>query len=283
MWIHLTARTRFEFAPFDDPEIARWFWRRLRSAFPRALAATLMPNHFHLVTDDDLETARIRTSKILGSMAREHGLAGRAWEPVPQPSMIPNREKLLRDLRYLALNPCRAKLCRDPLEWPWSTYRGVVGALADPWVSSERLSEALGDRSREFARGYHRYITSDPSVSVSGSPFPRAAPPTAVTWVPLESIALAAAAATESPLASVRTRGAARSAFIWLALHQGWNDFALLGERANVGYEAARVSARTPDPRVVAAAALCLGDTRLTRALEPARRAAHPAAPALSR
>ena len=43
-------------------------------------------------------------------------------------SLVVQREKYLRRVvRYIALNPVKAHLCRDAADWPWSTHRATAG------------------------------------------------------------------------------------------------------------------------------------------------------------
>jgi hypothetical protein len=43
------------------------------------------------------------------------------------------------------LNPVRAGLCRDPAEWPWSSYRALAGLEpVPPFLSASRVWELLG-------------------------------------------------------------------------------------------------------------------------------------------
>ena len=87
-------------------------------------------------------------------------------------------------MRYTVLNPSRAGIVDDPLSWPWSTHRDVVGAIADPWVTAERLGAALGSRMAS-AQDIHAYVSGDPSVAIAGTPFPFDDGFTDVSQVPL--------------------------------------------------------------------------------------------------
>ena len=131
MIVHLTARATEGLAPFRNHEQARWVWCRLRSVFPRALACTLMGNHLHLLPEvDSSEHARVKVGVILRSFTRKFPRGRRIFQPVEMPATISDRQKLRRHVRYVALNPSRARLANDPLVWIWSTYRELVGAAA---------------------------------------------------------------------------------------------------------------------------------------------------------
>lgn len=170
--MHLVARAKAGRHPFEDPAAAWWFWWRLRQRFPNIAAACLMPNHLHLlVRSNRPELDRRRLGVLLAGFSRHLGQRS-LWQKVPSPARIPDRKHLLRQVRYVHLNPCRDGLVDDPLRWPWSTHRGLLGAAMDPWVTPATLAGALGRATRGFGAWLHHYVSSDPSVSVSGTPPP---------------------------------------------------------------------------------------------------------------
>lgn len=255
MFIHLVARALRGFKPMADPESAWWLMWRLRLDFPFALAACLMPDHLHLITFT-LDPIRVRTrmTRVLAQLTVRLGLR-HLFEPVPTPEVIGNGRHLERLLRYVWLNPCRAKLVGDPLAWPWSTYRGVLGAEVDPWVSAEAVATAIGRPRRDFASALHAYVTGDPSVDVTGSPLPALADGRAIPAVPLEAVRAAALAATPWSTPWLRRRQV-----VQLGAHQGWRDVEVLATASGLCPRSVRRAlGREPDP----AARLCLSDARL--------------------
>ena len=179
---HLTARLDRCDISLCDFDIAEWLWPQLRATFPLALASCLMPDHPHLVTPSrGEEEARRDLNRVLGALARHLGVR-HVGEASP-PSLIADRQKLQRDLRYVALNPPRAGLVDDPVSWLFSTHRDVVGASVDPWIDAPRLARALGRPLHGFIDTYHRYVSSDPTVRVAGTPTPRPALPRTIRRV----------------------------------------------------------------------------------------------------
>ena len=168
--VHLTARVARSVGNLDDPEIARWLWARLRAAFPDALAATLMPDHPHVVTPhEDPGAAVVRLHRLLGQLGRKLGLGERAGIAAPA-RVVDSVAELSRQLRYVGLNAPRKGLVECPLAWPWSSHRDAVGAIADPWIPASRLAAALGDGKPRFVERYHAYVSADPSCDVAGTP-----------------------------------------------------------------------------------------------------------------
>jgi hypothetical protein len=280
MLFHVTARALGRLTPFLAFEAATFAWARLRAAFPEALAAILLPNHLHMILEFIRACAlQRRLGAVLSGLTRS-GLLGAhrlVWQPVPEPKAIEDLQKLRRQVRYVALNPCRAHLCGDPLEWIWSTHRDVLGAVADPWVTTDRLARGLHFSARDFAARHHVYVSGDPDVRVEGTPAPVPALARESAQVPLETIAVAAAAALRVPVAEVATRHEARLLFVQLARNQGWRDARLLARRCGLQPWQVFNLRRRPSPGLDAAR-LCLGDDRLTRRFLPLARA-QPAEP----
>lgn len=265
MPIHLTVRARRLAVPLTHPEVAPWFWARLEEAFPDALAAVLMPNHPHIVLpSDDAAESRRRLGHVLSGLRRSDNRgAAIQWEPVAEPDLLADRSKASRMIRYVLLNPCRASLVDDPLCWPWSTHRDIVGAIANPWVDAVRLAGALGRRAEGFAVELHRYVSSDPSVAVAGTPFPQPAQPTGVAAHPLDMLIAAAAAATRGTPDGIRRRSATRALFLQLAAEQGWDDATRLAALCGISSRSVQRRRLHERDAALAAGRLCLGDPRL--------------------
>jgi hypothetical protein len=92
------------------------------------------------------------------------------WAKVPEPILIPDRHHLLRQIRYVHLNPCRAGLAPDPLSWEWSTHRDFTGCVINPWPSITRLATELKVDRHRFGNWFHAYASKDPSVAIAGTP-----------------------------------------------------------------------------------------------------------------
>jgi hypothetical protein len=261
-WFHLTASVHH--APdMSRPDTGAWLWKHLRAAFPRAIAVALMPDHPHLVMpSDDPEAERVRLARLLGQFGRRFGVRGRIAD-TPAPSPIREREVLARQVRYVALNPCRAGLVACPLAWQWSTHRDVIGACIDPWVTATRLAAALERPVHGFASRHHAYVSGDPHARVAGTPMPIAAAPDALAKVGLRDIAEAATAATRTPIRSIRAAGQPRTLFVALAYEQGWGHPPRLAEICGCSRWTIHRLRTEVDPQHLAAARLCLGDARL--------------------
>jgi hypothetical protein len=265
--VHYTFHARGLLAPLADDACARWLWDRLRDAFADALGATLMPDHGHLIA---LAGHLRRLACILGAFARRFGF-GELWLPVEEGLPLESPDKVSRVVRYGSLNPCRPTKLRgrvvtlvdDPLEWQWSTHRDVVGAAVEPWVTAERLADALGRGNADFVRTFHCYVSSDPHVRVNGTPLPTGAPASLARSGSLADVVSATLAATRGSVDELRRRGTVRTVVVGLAYRQGWRDAELLARLCDTHPNSIPRLAKHCPPSWLHAAALCLGDVRL--------------------
>jgi hypothetical protein len=169
---------------------------------------------------------------------------------------------ILRTAVYDVLNPPRAGLVHDPLEWPWSTHRDVVGAVAEPWVSARRLAVAVGREPEGFGAWFHRYASRDRSVAIAGTPPPRPAEPSRAPIYSLADICRAAASATRGRPGDIVRSGPTRRMFVSLANAQSWPDRGQLAEVCRADASTIWRLSKTPAPGLEAGL-LCLGDRRL--------------------
>ncbi len=262
MYVHLTARSR-RFL-FNDIALSLYAWSALRAAFPTAVAACLMGNHLHLVVwVADPTEAVTRLCRVIGGITRVARIERGWWFPLAPAQRIAGIGKLRAQVRYVVLNPCRADLVSDPLAWPWTTHRDVVGAVFEPWIDANRLAQVLGEPSLGFVDAHHRFVSNDTKVAIGGTPAPVTASTTTIASYPLASIAAAACAATRSPRAYLLARSLARRAFVLLSFDQGWTGAAQVGAACGVTPGSIRRILNEPDAALLAAARLTLADDRL--------------------
>ena len=260
MYYDFVAHCAWPAAFLAEREPALWLWNGLRRMFPNPLAAALMPNHLHLLTAlEDPVAAHARFRRLLAAFARSFDLPT-LWNPVPAPEVVTTPDKLLRQVRYIGLNPCRpvrvgrveVQIVTDPLRYEWSTHRDAVGAIANPWVTADAILDACGVEAPDPGPWLHRYVSSDPHVAVSGTPMPVAGLPATVD----EALAAACATHRAEP-EDANGRGPIRATFLGLVAASGL-DLAAAAGRTGLDFRSAR---RAPMPPP--SALLCAGDERL--------------------
>ena len=102
-----------------------------------------MPNHYHLVWRTRLPNLSDAMRQLNGCFAqwwnRCHGHVGHVFQGRFKGQIVEDSLYLLRLVRYLALNPVRARLCTSPEEWRWSSFRNLMAGTSETWMDSESL------------------------------------------------------------------------------------------------------------------------------------------------
>lgn len=93
----------------------------------RMLAWGIMPNHVHaLIEVGSVPLSRIvQNWKSITAVAANKLLArpGRFWQPEYWDRFRRNEEQTRKAICYIENNPVKARLCRPPEEWPFSSAR----------------------------------------------------------------------------------------------------------------------------------------------------------------
>jgi putative transposase len=125
-----------------------------------------MPNHYHLLVDtprgDLPEGMRDLNSSYATRFNTAHELSGHVFQGRYGSRLIRSDAQACEVSRYIPLNPVRAKLCSQPADWPWSSYRAVAGMTRPPaWLTIADILRWFGDGEagrrayREFVAGGH--------------------------------------------------------------------------------------------------------------------------------
>jgi hypothetical protein len=222
-----------------------------------------MPDHLHiLIYTDAPDAERLRLSGVLGAFSKKFHPLKSVWMQVPEGQLIPNSHHLKRQIRYVHLNPCREGLVNDPIIWEWSTHRDYLGCVHRPWLKISLISKFFCDSQKDFTATFHRYVSSDPSVSVTGSPVVRAYIPGEPLHVSPDILLKAAAVVLREKMIKNR-RGIVRS----VAVHTA-NKLNLNFEAQDFGLSKSglwRLLKKKADPNAVGAVLNLLVDPRLTK------------------
>lgn len=225
---------------------------------PGIHALCLMPDHVHLLHEREVPLSLARAmSGHTRSINAHRGRVGALLRASPKPEAVAGREKIRRSVRYIHLNPCRARLADDPVAWAFSTHLDALGLAASPARRPSRDPHAL-----------HRYVSADPTVHVHGTRVP--VPPAGVCT--LDRLLAAVSVSTRTPGHLVlENRGPARALFV--ACARGLSGASSREIAAYAGISPRAVRATTPSaPAAIAALAAdsridALSDTLLRRKL----------------
>lgn len=122
-------------------------------------AYVLMTNHVHLLATPRDAAA---LSSMMQSLGRRyvryvngtHRRTGTLWEGRYRAAPIEAEAHLIACMRYIELNPVRARMVRKPGNYPWSSHRAHAAGTADPLLSDHALYRALGATPKARSRAY---------------------------------------------------------------------------------------------------------------------------------
>jgi REP-associated tyrosine transposase len=129
----------------------------------RIPAYVLMLNHVHLL----LESGEVPLSRIMQRLGsgytqyfnRRHKQVGHLFQGRYKAILCDKDSYLLELTRYLHLNPVRAKVVKDPLDYLWSSYVGYVGETqGQQWLDSAEVLEQFSKIVREARKLYRRFV-----------------------------------------------------------------------------------------------------------------------------
>lgn len=150
---HVTQRgNRRERVFFEDGDYALYL-DLLSEAAARAQVAIwaycLMPNHVHIIAVPSDEDGLRRTFRYVhrhytGYINARMRVTGHLWQGRFS-SVAMDEAHLVCALRYVALNPVRARLAERPDDWPWSSTRAHLSGKSDVFVDVTPALERVGD------------------------------------------------------------------------------------------------------------------------------------------
>ncbi len=118
-------------------------------------AYVLMPNHVHVLVTPGSQDALPKMMQAVGRryvrrFNDSHGRTGTLWEGRYKSTMVQTERYLLACMVYIDLNPVRASLVPQPVDYAWSSHGHYAGVRIDPLITPHPLVWALGNTP--FAR-----------------------------------------------------------------------------------------------------------------------------------
>jgi REP element-mobilizing transposase RayT len=126
-------------------------------------AYCLMTNHYHLL----VETPDANLSKGMRELNgvytqrfnRTYDRVGHVFQGRYKAIVVQKETYLLELARYVVLNPVRARMIDAPGEWPWSSYRAMIGeATAPDWLETRWVLCAFGETETEAVARYTQFV-----------------------------------------------------------------------------------------------------------------------------
>lgn len=115
-------------------------------------AYCLMPNHVHIILMPHDENGLRRTfadlhRRYTGYVNARARTTGHLWQG-RFGSVVMDEAHLVNAVRYVTLNPVRARLVERASDWPWSSARAHLSAQDDAVVRVAPVLERVGDFGR---------------------------------------------------------------------------------------------------------------------------------------
>jgi putative transposase len=168
---HVTLRGNHRqtiFFSIDDRRVFEEITAEVLVRFTARLHAFCwMTNHVHMlmqVGDTPLGRLMLRIAGRYARTVQRHlCTTGHLFEKRYQPVLVDADEYLLELLRYIHLNPVRARMVSHPRDYAWSSHHAYAGTVEDPWVTTD-FALAMFHRDRLSAiAAYQRFIDQDVS------------------------------------------------------------------------------------------------------------------------
>ena len=128
-------------------------------------AWVLMTNHIHLLFKSGKDGISAVMRKQLTWYAqyynKRHARSGHLFENRYKSILCDEENYLLALIRYIHLNPIRAKIIQtmeDLDRYPWTGHRAIIGKADHPWMDVETVLSEFGGRRKKAILEYRRFV-----------------------------------------------------------------------------------------------------------------------------
>lgn len=124
----------------------------------------LMTNHVHLIVDprNEAHNLGLLMKRLAGRHTRRinrlERRTGTSWEGRFKSSPIESDRYLLACLRYVDLNPVRARMVVRPEDYAWSSYRARIGMADCDWLDLDPCFPALAPEAKRRQERYRAFV-----------------------------------------------------------------------------------------------------------------------------
>jgi len=127
-------------------------------------AYCLMGNHYHLLVetpDANLSRGMRQLNGVYTQdFNRRHGRCGHVFQGRYKSILVDRESYLLELTRYIVLNPVRAGMVKCPQDWPWSSFRAIVGRAESPaWLYNDWLLSVFGRHKADAIARYLEFVS----------------------------------------------------------------------------------------------------------------------------
>ena len=131
-------------------------------------AFVLMTNHVHLLSTGRVPGALSAMMHRVGlryvrRVNTRYGRTGTLFEGRFRASLVQSERHLLACMRYIELNPVRARMVDRPEDYPWSSFRRNAGIACADWLSPHEEYLHLGTSADARAKAWRDLVTTGSS------------------------------------------------------------------------------------------------------------------------
>jgi REP element-mobilizing transposase RayT len=128
-------------------------------------AWALLPNHAHLLVRTGTRplprSMRSLLTGYAGAFNRRHKRVGHLFQNRYKSIVVEEEPYLLELVRYLHLNPLRAKVLPDLRRldrFPWTGHSALLGTVPRPWQDTDTILSQFGPTPRRARHAYHAFV-----------------------------------------------------------------------------------------------------------------------------
>jgi REP element-mobilizing transposase RayT len=130
-------------------------------------AWALLPNHAHLLVRTGTRplprSMRSLLTGYAGAFNRRHKRVGHLFQNRYKSIVVEEEPYLLELVRYLHLNPIRAKVVpglRQLSRYPWTGHSALLGTIPRPWQDTGTILAQFGPTPTRARRAYDEFVTA---------------------------------------------------------------------------------------------------------------------------
>lgn len=129
-----------------------------------------MTNHVHMAIQAGIDPIAslmcFVASRYARYLNRKNSRSGHLFERRYKAILVQQNEYLLELIRYIHLNPVRAGMVADPIDYRWSSHSAYLHSKHVKWLSTEFIAAMLGSTRRSSCLAYAAFMRVPISKSV---------------------------------------------------------------------------------------------------------------------
>jgi len=163
---HVIMRGNAQKDIFFNAEDRRRFLALLQNGIERSgfrlHGYCLMTNHLHLV----IQVGEIPLSRIMQNLSLRYtkwinwsqNRIAHLFHGRYKAVMIEADNYLAQLVAYLHLNPVRAGICENPIEYPWSSFRAYLGLEQSSWLTTKPVLSQFSPRLKRARELFREFV-----------------------------------------------------------------------------------------------------------------------------